>query len=150
MRRLPQSRISGHDGCLKCVADKEELEVPASKSKQNIGKAGTWPKWTRRLSNRYRRKSLPLATKLEKKDHTITVDMTSTDCSNFPFQGKENNPEHKKQHFWSHCDHELFKLRIGPDYKKHRQKAPSNRPLYRVFSVDVYRSDDVIDEFAPR
>lgn len=33
-------------------------------------------------------------------------------------------------HSWSSCDHESFHLRIGPNYKRNKAKAPSPYPFY--------------------
>ncbi len=33
-------------------------------------------------------------------------------------------------HSWSYCDHESFQLRIGPNYKRNKAKAPSPYPFY--------------------
>ena len=49
---------------------------------------------------------------------------------------------------WSHCSHELFRIRTGPNYKKNGLKAPSLSFLYEPFGVDVLRSDVVISNIA--
>ena len=51
---------------------------------------------------------------------------------------------------WSHCSHELFRIRTGPHYKKNGFKAPSLSILYEPFGLDVLRSDVIISNIAPR
>ena len=41
-------------------------------------------------------------------------------------------------HTWSHCDHNTFNVRVGPDYNRFKRKAPSPPPLYEPFAVDVF------------
>jgi len=51
---------------------------------------------------------------------------------------------------WSRCDHRKFKLRVGPNYDRNKQKAPSAVPLYEVFAVDVFCTDKRIDNVTSR
>jgi len=41
------------------------------------------------------------------------------------------------------CGAENFNLRIGPNYKKHGKKAPSNSSLYEVVTMDYFSADKV-------
>ena len=50
---------------------------------------------------------------------------------------------------WSNCESEIFKVRIGPDYKKNGKKSPSLSYLYEPFGADVLRSDRIIANIAP-
>lgn len=51
---------------------------------------------------------------------------------------------------WSKCDHRRFKLRVGPNYDRNKQKAPSSTPLYEVFAMDVFCTDKRIDNVTSR
>lgn len=44
---------------------------------------------------------------------------------------------HVPEHTWCKCLHSQFQVRIGPDYNRHKKKAPSSVPLYEPFAVDV-------------
>ena len=44
-----------------------------------------------------------------------------------------NVPEHS----WCKCDATQFNVRIGPNYDRHKKKAPSSTPLYVPYAVDV-------------
>ena len=50
---------------------------------------------------------------------------------------------------WSHskCDH--FKVRKGPDYKRHGHKAPSLDFLYDAVGADLLKSDCILSNIAP-
>lgn len=50
---------------------------------------------------------------------------------------------------WSECDHDIFNIRIGPDYKKNGFKAPSLSFLYEPFGADVIRSNVILSNIAP-
>jgi hypothetical protein len=50
---------------------------------------------------------------------------------------------------WSDCDHSIFNVREGPDYKKFGRKAPSMSLLYEPFGVDALRSDVILSHIAP-
>ena len=41
-------------------------------------------------------------------------------------------------------------MRAGPDYDRHKQKAPSAAPLYEAFAVDVFCANSRIDHVAAR
>lgn len=41
-------------------------------------------------------------------------------------------------HSWSPVDARLFMVRTGPDYARHKRKAPSARPLYEPVAVDIF------------
>lgn len=45
--------------------------------------------------------------------------------------------------------HEEFKLRIGPDYKKNKKKAPSLDAMFEVVSVDWYTHGRCIRPIGP-
>jgi hypothetical protein len=47
------------------------------------------------------------------------------------------------------CNHELFHVRIGPDYPKHGLKAPSLSSLYEPIGVDTLRGDKILCNIAP-
>ena len=34
----------------------------------------------------------------------------------------------------------VYRLRVGPEYKKHKKKAPSEAQLYTPVAMDVFRS----------
>jgi hypothetical protein len=53
-------------------------------------------------------------------------------------------------HSWSRFDHEEFHVRIGPNYSWNKKKAPSARPLYDVFAVDVFSAAKRVDHAASR
>jgi hypothetical protein len=50
---------------------------------------------------------------------------------------------------WSECSHDIFNIRVGPDYKKHGKKSPSLSFLYEPFGADVLRSDVILSHVAP-
>lgn len=50
---------------------------------------------------------------------------------------------------WSHCNHENFNIRTGPDYKRLGNKAPSLSFLYEPFGADVLTSDKILCHVAP-
>lgn len=51
---------------------------------------------------------------------------------------------------WGKTDHRHFKLRIGPNYDRNKQKAPSGPPLYEIFAVDAFCTDKRIDDVTSR
>ena len=51
--------------------------------------------------------------------------------------------------YWTECTHDIFNVRVGPDYKKHGKKAPSHSFLYEPFGADVLRSDVILSDIAP-
>lgn len=51
-------------------------------------------------------------------------------------------------HTWSPLDHRVFQVRIGPDYSRHKKKAPSAVPLYDIVGVDVFRTKARMDHIA--
>jgi len=51
---------------------------------------------------------------------------------------------------WGNTDYRHFKLRIGPNYDRNKQKAPSGPPLYEVFAVDAFCTDKRIDNVTSR
>jgi len=44
------------------------------------------------------------------------------------------------------CGAENFNLRVGPNYKKHGKKAPSNSSLYEAITMDYFSTDTVYRE----
>lgn len=50
---------------------------------------------------------------------------------------------------WTECSHDMFNIRMGPDYKKHGFKSPSLSFFYEPFGLDVLRSDEIITNVAP-
>lgn len=56
---------------------------------------------------------------------------------------KSSYDETQPHTFWN-IDANLFNLRIGPNYKKNRQKAPSSPALYDLFTMDVVKADGVL------
>ena len=54
------------------------------------------------------------------------------------------------EHTWSIGDHSLFNVRVGPDYYRNSQKAPSGVPMYEPFAADVYCSKQAVDNVAAR
>ena len=47
-------------------------------------------------------------------------------------------------HTWSKCDYKRFKVR-DIDYEVKKKKCPSEEPLYNVFAVDVFCTDNRMD-----
>ncbi len=46
--------------------------------------------------------------------------------------------------YWArdHCcegDHTVFNVRVGPNYSRNKKKAPSARPFFVPFAVDIFR-----------
>lgn len=60
---------------------------------------------------------------------------------------KSSYDETKPHTYWN-IDANLFNLRIGPNYKKNRQKAPSSPALYDLFTMDVVKADGVLKNVA--
>jgi hypothetical protein len=42
------------------------------------------------------------------------------------------------------CDAKMFSVRIGPNYEKNKQKAPSDRAFYDIHAVEVFQSANKI------
>lgn len=57
-----------------------------------------------------------------------------------------------KPHTYANTDASTFQLRVGPNYKKNKQKAPSGRALYDLISMDFFYADaplkNTSDKFA--
>jgi UDP:flavonoid glycosyltransferase YjiC (YdhE family) len=56
------------------------------------------------------------------------------------------NPE--ATNVWRKGDDSLFKVRVGPNYKKLGKKAPSEPSLYELVAVDIIRSDKRMTDFS--
>jgi hypothetical protein len=50
----------------------------------------------------------------------------------------------EETHVWGDCDASLFKMRVGPNYKKTGTKAPSASALYDIVGIDLYQSQNRI------
>eukprot|EP00607_Mallomonas_marina_P007227 CAMPEP_0182416762 /NCGR_PEP_ID=MMETSP1167-20130531/1104_1 /TAXON_ID=2988 /ORGANISM="Mallomonas Sp, Strain CCMP3275" /LENGTH=228 /DNA_ID=CAMNT_0024589809 /DNA_START=30 /DNA_END=713 /DNA_ORIENTATION=- len=62
-----------------------------------------------------------------------------------PIEGKPS-PENT----WEHADSSVFNLRVGPNYERNKQKAPSPPAFMEHVGVDLVVSDTRIDDFASR
>lgn len=58
--------------------------------------------------------------------------------SGFTLQQVYTEPKVSPEHTWCKADHRQFNVRVGPDYNRHKKKAPSAAPLYEPFAVDVF------------
>lgn len=71
--------------------------------------------------------------------------------SGFRFlQPEKDDPDHTKIHYWSKIQHDMFKLRIGPDYKQNKLKGISERPLYNTWQMDIFQSERKVQEVTPK
>eukprot|EP01038_Epipyxis_sp_PR26KG_P012175 gene12175-16305_t len=68
----------------------------------------------------------------------------------FSFQEVKTEPKLSPDHSWCQCDYRQFNVRDGPDYNKHKRKAPSQQPLYEAFAVDVFCTKRRIDNASER
>eukprot|EP00804_Cyclotella_cryptica_P010633 CCRYP_005452-RB/>CCRYP_005452-RB protein AED:0.07 eAED:0.07 QI:257/1/1/1/1/1/4/322/654 len=97
----------------------------------------------------------PKARAARAKKH-IPPSMTSTTSSSSPHKPKRKGtskllpmgstiPKNTMQpHSYSNSDSSLFNLRIGPNYKKNKQKAPSGPALYELHSMDFVYADTAL------
>jgi hypothetical protein len=53
-------------------------------------------------------------------------------------------------HSWSSCDHESFHLRVGPNYKRNKAKAPSPYPFYEPVGFDFLKCKSRIDNIGSK
>jgi hypothetical protein len=53
-------------------------------------------------------------------------------------------------HAWSKVDPRLFNVRAGPDYNRHKKKAPSQFSIYEPFAIDFFCTKLRIDHAATR
>lgn len=53
-------------------------------------------------------------------------------------------------HVWEPADSEVFSVRHGPNYKKNRTKAPSDKPSYRTVAADIFFSEYKIEHIADK
>ncbi len=51
---------------------------------------------------------------------------------------------------WSNSDASTFSLRVGPNYEKNKQKAPSGKALMELVGVDCVRTDAKIDNIGAK
>lgn len=56
----------------------------------------------------------------------------------FTLQQVTTEPKLSPDHTWCKADFRQFNVRIGPDYNRHKKKAPSAAPIYEPFAVDVF------------
>lgn len=49
-------------------------------------------------------------------------------------------------HSYWNVDPTTFELRVGPNYSKHKKKAPSGPSLYNLYSMDIVRAESTLDD----
>ena len=60
-------------------------------------------------------------------------------------------PKNTQQpHSYANSDSSIFKLRIGPNYKKNKQKGPSGPALYELHSMDFIYADSALKRTADK
>jgi hypothetical protein len=74
-------------------------------------------------------------------------------CYNIPI-GEEDESDDTKSNTksvtsisntWTKCASSVYHLRIGPNYSKNGNKAPSNEALYNIVGIDVIKTPKKID-----
>ena len=53
-------------------------------------------------------------------------------------------------HAWSGEPSTVFELRVGPDYNRFKQKAPSGVPMFELIGMDMFSSPAKIDNLASK
>lgn len=62
----------------------------------------------------------------------------------------DNKSEACEANTWSSCCSESFNLRVGPDYSKNGNKAPSSKSLCEVVGVDLIQCNKRIDNIGSK
>lgn len=72
-----------------------------------------------------------------------TADDSKSDNNNKKIVSPNNNT-------WSRCLSSVFHLRVGPNYAKNGNKAPSNDALYNIVGIDIVRTPSKIDNIGSK
>jgi len=59
----------------------------------------------------------------------------------FPFKDKSEVVANHPRHCWTIPDDSVLNVRIGPDYKHNKQKAPTRPALFRTIGCDLFSSE---------
>eukprot|EP01032_Pedospumella_encystans_P015765 gene15765-18016_t len=83
-------------------------------------------------------------------DSGVLVPGGGKPMAGFTLQQVFTEPKLSPEHTWCKADYRQFNVRVGPDYNRHKKKAPSAVPIYEPFAVDVFCTKLRADHCSPR